>query len=297
VTQPAVKQRSWKRIIARLLAFAVVAYLGAFIVLLSLERKFIFFPTTADEHWSPAPTKINAEDVNFTLTSGDTIHAWWCVPDGWKPERGAMLYLHGNAGNLSHRGESIRRFHQKLEIAVLIIDYPGYGKSTGKPDEESCYEAADLAYDWIVKDKQVPAEQVILYGGSLGGGVALELAHRREHRALILVATFTSIPDMAAHRMPWFPSRPFLRTRFDNLDKIGKCNKPIFMAHGTGDRVIPFEHGERLYEAANDPKRFLTLAGFDHNHTPPVDFYDELKRFLADPKGAERIDWTPPPRN
>src|SRR5207253_8642806 len=139
--------------------------------------------------------------------------------------------------------------------------------------ESGCYAAADAAFDWLVNVQKVQAERIILYGGSLGGGVAIELAGRRPHRALILVSTFTSVPDMAQRLYPWLPARWLVRNRFENMAKIGKCTKPIFCAHGTKDSIVPFEQGQRLFAAAPEPKRFFPMEGYDHNHTPGPDFY------------------------
>src|SRR5207248_5963463 len=132
---------------------------------------------------------------------------------------------------------------QQLEMPVLIFDYPGYGRSEGSPSEAGCYAAAEAAYAWLVQTQQVPPGQIILYGGSLGGGVAVELARRQPHRALILVSTFTSIPDMAQQLYPWLPARWLVRNRFDSLAKIGQCTQPVFIAHGTADGLLPYTQG------------------------------------------------------
>ena len=127
----------------------------------------------------------------------------------------------------------------------------------------------------------MPPERVLLYGGSLGCAVATDLACRRPRRGLVLVSPFTSIPDMAQKQFPWLPGRWLVRQRFDSLAKIGCCRVPVFIAHGTADRLIPFAQGERLYQAANEPKCFFPMPGYDHNHTPGSDFYDALRDFLA----------------
>jgi fermentation-respiration switch protein FrsA (DUF1100 family) len=167
-----------------------------------------------------------------------------------------------------------------LGISVLIFDYPGYGRSDGTPTEAGCYAAADAAYHWLTQTMKVPPEQLLLYGGSLGGGVAVDLASRHPHRALILVKTFTSIPDVAQSVYPWLPARWLVHNRFDNLEKIGRCPRPLFVAHGTADRLIPFAHGQRLFEAAAEPKRFLRMAEIDHNDGLSGDFFPALRVFL-----------------
>jgi fermentation-respiration switch protein FrsA (DUF1100 family) len=249
-------------------------------MLLFLENRLIYRPLLAADDWEEPPTP-NVQDVELRTADGTRIHAWWCPPEGWTPGHGALLYCHGNAGNLSHRGDGVLRWQKEMETGVLIFDYPGYGKSGGRPSEAGCYAAADAAYHWLVEQRRVPAERVLLYGGSLGGGVAVDLAHRRPHRAMILVSTFSSIPDMARHRFPWLPLRRLLWHRFDSAAKIGHIRRPVFIAHGTADRVIPFSHGERLFGAANQPKHFFRLEGYGHNHTPPEEFYRQFREFLA----------------
>jgi fermentation-respiration switch protein FrsA (DUF1100 family) len=271
---------TWKRQLRRLVWLLAGFYVGVLLVLLALERRFIFHPTRAPEHWTEAPPEANAQDITLSLPSGDLIHGWWCPTANWQPEQGALLYFHGNAGNLSDRGEGIVRLQKLLRQAVLIIDYPGYGKCTGKPDEPACYAAADAAYDWLVSERGVAPERLLLHGRSLGGAIAIELATRRTHRALIVVSTFTSIPDMAAKIYPWIWSRPFIRTRFDNLAKIGQCPRPVFLAHGTADRYIPYRMGESLFTAAGEPKRLFPMEGYDHNHAPGLEFYAAVDEFL-----------------
>lgn len=251
-------------------------------MLLFFENWLLFRPAKATQSWGQPPNE-RVQDVELLSADGTRLHAWWCPTVDWQPNHGAMLYCHGNAGNLSHRGESIQRWQaEPLRRAVLIFDYPGYGKSEGKPTEAGCYAAADAAYDWLVNEKKVPGERIILYGGSLGGGVAVELASRRSHRALALVATFTSIPDMAQNLYPWLPARWVVRNQFNSMAKIGKCNQPVFIAHGTSDSLVPFAQAERLAAAANEPKRFFAMEGLDHNHTPIPDFYKSLAEFLQE---------------
>lgn len=255
-------------------------YGGLIVVLMIFETKFIFHPTTQSQGWREAPTSIHAEDVTWPLPNGNTIHGWWCKPEGWTPDKGAMIYCHGNAGNLSHRAEKIRLFHRSLGKAVLIFDYPGYGKSTGKPNEQGCYDAAEAAFQWLTEQQQVKPESVVIAGTSLGGGVAIELAIRHPHRALLLVSTFTSIPDMASKQFPWLPLKPFIRNRFENLDKIVNCKSPIFFAHGTADTLIPFQMSETLFNSATARKQLYRMTDLNHNDPPDEGFYLAFNSFL-----------------
>src|SRR5262249_58324820 len=172
-----------------------------------------------------------------------------------------LLYCHGNAGNLSHRAGAVAALQKLLGVPILIFDYPGYGKSAGRPTEAGCCAAAEAAYDWLTGTQKVPPERLLLYGGSLGGGVAVDLASRRPYGALILMKTFTSMPDVGQSLYPWLPVRWLMRNRFNSLEKIGSCRQPVFIAHGTTDGLIPFAQGERLFAAANEPKRFFAMPG------------------------------------
>lgn len=249
----------------------------------ALEKKLLFFPARAEDAWvNPSQYGLSVEDVYLESRDGNKLHGWWCPRPGADPAAGALLYLHGNAGNLSYRTGTIVDWLEGLNLPVLIVDYPGYGKSTGSPSEPGCYAAAEAAYHWLVNEQKVSGERIILYGGSLGGGPAIEMALRFPHRVLVITRTFTSIPDMAGALYPWLlPARWLIQNKFDNLSKIGRCPKPIFIAHGDVDQVVPFAQGKRLFEAAPEPKRFHLLAGLDHNQPLGKAFFANLLDFLA----------------
>ena len=262
----------------RCVGYFVIAYVGLVLMLLFLETKLVFRPSSAADAWVPPPSP-GIEDVTLTTADGTRIHTWWCpVSDSDQ----AILYCHGNAGNLSHRGGSIVKLSRILGASVLIIDYPGYGKSEGIPTEQGCYQAADAAYAWLHEEKKIAPHKIMLYGASLGGGVVTDLATRKDHRALILVKTFTSLPGVASDIYWWLPvpKRMLMKNQFDTLSKIGSCPRPVFIAHGTADRLIPHHHGAKLAEAAKEPKRFLSLAGADHNDPLSEEFFTSLKEFL-----------------
>jgi pimeloyl-ACP methyl ester carboxylesterase len=271
---------SWWRRCARMVAGAAWAYVGVLIVLLALENRLLFPGATFGREWYDPPPGLVVEDVELQSRDGNTIHAWWSIPPGWAPEKGAILYSHGNGNNLSGRGGNILRWKNELHRAVLLYDYPGYGRSTGKPTEAGCYAAADAAYDFLIQHQKVPPGEVILLGSSLGGSMATDLAVRREHRMLILINAFTSFPDMAQKTFPWLPARWLVRNRLDNLAKITSCPSPIFITHGTSDGLIPFSQGERLFAAAPEPKRFFRREGEPHAHPQSAAFFQAVLAFL-----------------
>lgn len=255
----------------------VGSYLGVLAVLLALENVLVYHPAKASESWALPPSR-EVQDITLATGDGARIHAWWW-PNG---NRDALLFCHGNAGNLSHRGPEIGAIRQQLDVSVLIFDYPGYGKSDGQPSEAGCYAAANAAYQWLVDTEKVDPHRLIIFGESLGGGVAVDLAQRQPHRALVVVKTFTSAPDVARQIYPWLPVRLLMRNRFNNLEKIKACSHPVFVAHGTDDDLIPFNHGQQLYEAASSPKFFFPMPGIGHNDPLPPDLFTRIPEFLRE---------------
>lgn len=280
-------QRPWVRRCLRLVRFLALAYGAIVVALVMLENQLLFRPTPASRGWwPPQPERLTVQELNLITNDGRRVHAWWCPREG---AAGAVLYCHGNAGNLSYRQALVRDWHDQFGESVLLFDYPGFGHSEGSPDEIGCYAAADAAFAWLTKTQGVPPERVILYGKSLGGGVAVELATRHPHRALVLAKTFTSVPEVAQKVYPWLPARWLARSQFNNLGKLPQCPHPVFLTHGDRDELIPFSMTEQLYEAAVTPKRFLPLPGENHNGNLPPMFFAQLKAFLAEVEGTEAL--------
>jgi pimeloyl-ACP methyl ester carboxylesterase len=167
-----------------------------------------------------------------------------------------------------------------LNLSVLIYDYPGYGRSHGRANEENCYAAAEAGHQWLTDVQKIEPRKIALLGASLGASMAVELARHHDHRALILIKPFSSIPDMAQARFPWLPARYFVRHKFDNVAKIRDSHRPVFVVHGTTDTIIPYRLGQRVYDAANEPKELVTIDGHDHNTPLPGDFFQRVRGFL-----------------
>ncbi len=225
----------------------------------AFQDRLLYFPArelvvTPDRHGLPYET------VHVDTQDGERLHGWWVPADD---ARGTLLFFHGNAGNISGRIESIRQF-RRLGLNVLIVDYRGYGESTGSPSEEGLYRDAEAAWWYLTKTRAIDPRRIVVFGRSLGAGPATWLAARHPPGALIVESPFTSVPDIAAHHYPWLPARLLATTRFDNLARIGQVDAPLLVIHSPGDEVIPFEHGRRLFEAAEEPKQFLEIEG-SHN--------------------------------
>jgi fermentation-respiration switch protein FrsA (DUF1100 family) len=276
-------RQPWLYALARAGVACGYLYLAVVVALLALEDRLLFSPRTAADYWEPPPPGFEPEDVEITTRDGTRLHGWWSAPPYWTPEQGAFLYLHGNACNLSTLGLSAQTWRDQLNVGVLLIDYPGYGHSEGTASEAGLYAAGDAAYDWLTNEKKVPPKRLLIHGLSLGGGVAVDLASRRPHRALILTSTFTSFPDEAQAVVPFVPARWLVHNQFRNLDKIPQIKTPIFIAHSTTDALIPFSQSQRLYDAAtSEHKRFLPIEDGPHDLREEWQIHLAVREFLQE---------------
>jgi fermentation-respiration switch protein FrsA (DUF1100 family) len=245
-----------------LLLIALLIWCAFALYLFILQPRLLYYPDLPGRGIVATPVDIGLDYEAVTLTTADGVHlAGWSVPH--PQARATLLFLHGNAGNISHRLDSIRLFHD-LGLAVFIIDYRGYGESEGRPTEDGTYRDAAAAWDYLVEQRQLAPRQIVLFGRSLGGAVAADLASRTQPAALIIESTFTSVPDMAATLYPWLPVRWLSRFRYDTGAKLAAIAAPLLIAHSADDEIIPYAHGRRLFELARRPKQFLELRG-GHN--------------------------------
>ncbi len=245
-------------------ALRVGALVAVLLVVLPVifEKSLIYHPTRGHDA-SARALGLAHEGVTLTAEDGVRLDALFLPAKG---SRFTVLLAHGNAGNLSHRLDRTLFLQTRLFADVLLFDYRGYGKSEGRPDEEGTYRDARAAYRWLTAARGVPPDRLVLFGESLGSAVVLDLALEHPCRALVLEAPFTSVPDMAAVVLPFFP-RAFVRTRYDNLDKVGRLRVPLLVLHGDRDEVVPFAQGRRVFERAPEPKRFFAIPGSGHNDT------------------------------
>jgi len=280
VGQSGVPRRRLGRWCARRLLTWLLATVSAMVLILVLmmifEESLIFIPSGfPDGDWQPQGFPI--EDAWFQASDGTRLHGWY-VPH--ENPRAVILFCHGNAGNISYRSGMLRTLYQYVGASVLIFDYRGYGRSEGKPNEAGLLDDARAARTWLADRAGIAPRNVVLMGRSLGGAVAVDLAAKEGARGLVLESTFTSVPDLAAYHYPWLPVRLLIRTRFDSLAKISAYHGPLLQSHGKDDTIVPYESGQRLFEAANDPKQFVTISDRDHNDPMPGDYYDTLIAFL-----------------
>lgn len=211
------------------------------------------------EGWWQVQQELRAEDIWLTARDGVKLHCWWV---GDQNAAVATLFLHGNAGNVTHRGAALRAM-QAAGSAVLIVDYRGYGKSEGSPSEAGLYRDAEAGYDWLLA-KGFPENRIIIHGESLGTAVAVELASRKLCRGVVLEAPFSSARDVAGKVFPFVG--PLVMWGFDSMARLDAVRAPLLVIHGDRDEVIDIELGRKLFAAAREPKRMWVIAGGGHNN-------------------------------
>ena len=245
----------------RALRILLTAYIGFALVLYFFQSHLVFYPEAGREIIAaPSHVGLPYKDVRLTTDDGLSLHGWF-IPAA--EARGTVLFLHGNAGNISHRIDTLQMFH-RLGYSTLIFDYRGYGNSGGTPSEQGTYRDAEAAWRYLTEQRRIPSCRIVLFGESLGGAVASWLAARQKPAALVIASGFTSVPDLAQHFYPYLPVRWLAHLRYDTRENLRAVAVPVLIAHSPEDEIIPFEHGQALYAAANSPKRFLELGG-GHN--------------------------------
>jgi fermentation-respiration switch protein FrsA (DUF1100 family) len=208
---------------------------------------------------TPADVGMDYQDVSIETSDGVTLHGWFIVGRSSR----VLLFFHGNAGNISHRLDSIQQFHD-LGLSVLIIDYRGYGQSEGRTTESGIYRDADAAWRYLIEDRGTPAGDIVIFGRSMGASVASRLAAQYQPLALIVESSFTSVPDIAQDLYPWLPARWLSRLSHATRDYIQDVRCAVLVVHSRDDEIIPFHHGEAIFASANEPRTLLAIRG-THN--------------------------------
>ena len=233
-----------------------------------------------------------AEEVWFRTADGLKLHGWFFRSSSG-PAAATVVYAHGNGGNVSYCdwvGTSLAA----RGFDVLLIDYRGYGRSEGEPaGERGLYADADAAYDFVTRERGVPAGRVVLYGQSLGTAAAADVAARRECGALVLESGLSSAGDMAGAIMPWLPRfvRGLTKNKLDTVSKLPRVGCPVLVVHGGRDQIIPVEQGRRLFDAAPEPKRLMIIDGAGHNDLSIVGgekYMDSLAEFIRESVRREK---------
>lgn len=256
---------------------AALAWVGVAVLVWWRQADRVFVPVRK-LYGTPADIGLSFRDIGFQAEDGPRLHGW-LVEGG---DRGALLVLHGNTGNISTRLQSLRLW-ARLGVDVFVIDYRGYGKSEGTPDEAGLYRDAMAAWRWLTSTGGYAPERIVVLGRSLGGPVAAWLAARVAPAALVLEATFTSLPELARETFRLLPARRMCRFRFGTLDHVASGRCPVLVVHSREDELVKFEHARRLVAAAPGRGELLALTGLHHTlaAAAPEAYRAGLEAFIA----------------
>ena len=248
--------------ILSIVVIAAAAYAVVLLALFVFQSRLVYFPNMPSRAIGPGPDSIGLayEPVEIITEDGIKLKGWY-VPA--QESRGVVLFFHGNAGNISHRLDSLRIFNE-LTLDTLIFDYRGYGRSDGKVSEQGTYRDADAVWHYLTEKRSFDAAEIVIFGRSLGAAIAAYVANRHTPGALILESGFVSVPEMAAALYPWLPARQLTRIKYPTGEYLKTVACPVLIVHSRDDEIIPFGQGRTLFELASEPKHFLELRG-GHN--------------------------------
>jgi len=246
-----------------------------------VQRTMIYFPDRS----KPSPIE-GAQVVSVITKDNQKIESWYFSPAD--PQKPTIIYFHGNAGNYAQR--IYKAIHYiKAGYGVLLAEYRGYGGNDGDINEEGLYLDARAQINWLINEKTLSEEDVVIYGESIGSGIAVQMATEYKASALILETPFSSLYEIAASRYFFLPVKLLLRDKYMNIDKIKSVNMPLLILHGRKDNVIPFSSAEKLYERADQPKKLIDFEQGNHNNLYEYDAYMHVIDFLVG-LGANNID-------
>ena len=244
----------------------LIAGIGVYATLITyvyfMQSSLIFYPNMPGRYLTATPENIGLtyQNVEFVTEDNIKLHGWF-IPN--KNATGTVLFFHGNAGNISHRLDSIAILNG-LELNVFIIDYRGYGQSEGKITEQGTYRDAEAAWNYLIDNQGISEKQIIIFGRSLGASIAAWLASQHTPAALIIESGFTSVPSIGRRLYPFLPIRWLTRIKYDTKQYVKNISCPVMVAHSKNDEIIPYEEGREIFQAAPEPKQFLEMQG-GHN--------------------------------
>lgn len=268
----------WRQALISLIRALAIALAVFTLWIVACQSSLIYFPSRELDA-TPTDVGLEYENVSFAAADGIELHGWLVAAED---QRGAALLCHGNGGNISHRLDLIEML-TRVGLAVLAFDYRGYGLSQGSPDEEGTYLDVEAAWDQLVRTRRTPAERVVVYGRSLGGAICSRVAADHTPGALVLDSAFTSIRDAGAEIYPFLPVRLLSRYDYPTVDHVRRARCPVLVIHSRADELIPFHHGQQLFAAASEPKRFVEVeGGHNENFSASYDTYLGALRELVE---------------
>lgn len=274
---------SWLEGVAWYLFFAAAAYVALAVIITVFQRRLIYKPdprrTTPhrDGHY-------DVDELRIPTPDGHTLVAWYTMAVPGQP---TVLYFHGNAGYIELRNERLTELKSR-GYGVLMPNMRGYGGSTGRPSEPTAIADAKLIYRCL-RNSGVAANDIIIFGESLGTGIATQLAASRNVAGLVLDSPFTAMADVAARAYPWLPVRRMLWDQFETVHHIRRVTVPLLIVHGEADRLVPVEMGRAVFEAAVAPKTLITFPGVPHLEHVPHGSFDDIEHWIGEVATGDRV--------
>ena len=265
------------RRVRRVVVPLLIAYLSV-VVMLSLVERWLVYPAPRSHGGDWIAVDFPHLDVDFTADDGAKLHGWY-VPH--PNPKAVVLFCHGNGENVAELRPLLEQLHTRTDVSLFAWDYRGYGKSSGKPLEKNLLADARAAQLVLAERAGVRPEDIVVYGRSLGGAVAVGLAAEHPVRGMVLERTFADMVETAAYHFPWLPVRWVMKNRYPSIERIVTYRGPLFQSHGTADEVVPFEMGKKLFDAATTAKKtFFVVEEGSHNAPHGDDYYQALGEFL-----------------
>jgi pimeloyl-ACP methyl ester carboxylesterase len=276
----------WSRRIRWSLILVLLTYLLLCAYMWATQQYYVFKPRPLLQT-TPDRLGLKFKEVHIPSGSGaeqGDLFGWWLPAEN--ADAPTLLYLHGNDKNISASTDLDRAARMRgMGYNLLMVDYRGYGKSTGGyPSEAKVYEDADASWNYLIKQQSSDPKRTFIYGHSLGGAIAIELAKRHPEAAgLIAESNFTTMADMGQRQFPWLPAEQLLNQRFDSMSKISTIKMPVLFIHGTWDKLIPYQMSQRLYESAPQPKSLVLIEGGEHGNSSliaPLEYSTAVSNFI-----------------
>lgn len=263
----------------KIATYLAAIYLGVLALLMLLETTLLYpIPPLGRGDWQAE--WLDHQDVHFTSPDGTSLHGWYC------PHADAhisILFCHGNGEDVSNLADELGRLRQYYQANVFAFDYRGYGHSQGRPSEAGILADGEAAQRWLAERTDQSLDQIVIWGRSLGGAVAVHLASKNGAAALVLDRTFSSMVDVAASHFPWLPVRWLLRNRYPSSDKLPNYTGPLIQFHGLPDEVVPYRFAQSLFASSRSTnKQFVTSESLSHNEPWPQEYYQRVQVFLRD---------------
>jgi len=238
------------------------------------QRKLLYLPS--ENNYLDDQIDFNFREVFIDVEKNLKLKAW-LIENDFKNKK-TLVFFHGNAGNLSNRTYKLNQL-SKLDLNIIILAWRSFSGNEGEPSEQNLYNDAKKTIDWL-NSRGVKNKNIILYGESLGTGIAVELGQTNQFGGIILESPFTSMTNAAKNIYPWLPVKYLLKDKYDSEKKIKNLQIPILIMHGKKDNIVPFKMGKKLYDLANNPKFFYFTENDDHMMTFDEKLVNTIKNFL-----------------